>query len=276
MGNKQSHPPNVCASPVSANPTLPKLSERDVTNLSRLYGHDNELLQLMYAAELLRDCAKCVRDDARSYFLHAQHACDKQREFGARLRTLAERAERSTKGIIHVPSGDANPGSSSAPVPDAAAVAASPPSATSLEQPFLEDDADSHPLDLAQPGVTEPLLEEVLGTTRIVSRLANAQMDGAERYAQFVAMFTHKLDEMARKVEKAHSMKLERHAPYVIVPSGYDLPPPLYFSLTTIPLVTQFWDGVRSTSDLVLRPVLHRQLRVGAREGLQPHHRTRV
>ena len=157
MGNKQSHPPNVCASPVSANPTLPKLSERDVTNLSRLYGHDNELLQLMYAAELLRDCAKCVRDDARSYFLHAQHACDKQREFGARLRTLAERAERSTKGIIHVPSGDANPGSSSAPVPDAAAVAASPPSATSLEQPFLEDDADSHPLDLAQPGVTEPV-----------------------------------------------------------------------------------------------------------------------
>ena len=34
MGNKQSHPPNVCASPVSANPLLPKLSERDVTNLS--------------------------------------------------------------------------------------------------------------------------------------------------------------------------------------------------------------------------------------------------
>ena len=229
MGNKQSHPPNVCASPVSANPTLPKLSERDVANLSRLYGHDNELLQLMYAAELLRDCAKCVRDDARSYFLHAQHACDKQREFGARLRTLAERAERSTKGIIHVPSGNnATPGSSSAPVPEeAAVVAASPPSATSLEQPFLEDDADSHPLDLAQPGVTEPLLEEVLGTTRIVSRLANAQMDGAERYAQFVAMFTHKLDEMARKVEKAHSMKLERHAPYVIVPSGYDTPHPL-------------------------------------------------
>ena len=102
--------------------------------------------------------------------------------------------------------------------------AASPPSATSLEQPFLEDDADSHPLDLAQPGVTEPLLEEVLGTTRIVSALANAQMDGAERYAQFVSMFTHKLDEMARKVEKAHSMKLERHVPHFIVPNGYDMP----------------------------------------------------
>ena len=46
----------------------------------------------------------------------------------------------------------------------------------------------------------------------MVSKLANAQMDGAERYANFVAMFMHKLDEMARKVEKAHSMKLERHA----------------------------------------------------------------
>ena len=80
MGNKQSHPPNVCASPVSANPTVAKLSERDVANLNKLYGHDDELLQLMYAAELLRDCAKCVRDDARAYFHHAQHACDKQRE----------------------------------------------------------------------------------------------------------------------------------------------------------------------------------------------------
>ena len=98
MGNKQSHPPNVCASPVSATPTVAKLSERDVANLNKLYGHDDELLQLMYAAELLRDCAKCVRDDARAYFHHAQHACDKQREFGARLRTLSEKAERNTKG----------------------------------------------------------------------------------------------------------------------------------------------------------------------------------
>ena len=218
MGNKQSHPPNVCASPVSATPTVAKLSERDVANLNKLYGHDDELMQLMYAAELLRDCAKCVRDDARAYFHHAQHACDKQREFGARLRTLSEKAERNTKGIIHVPSGNgATPSQSPRPVPpDAAAVAASPPSATALEQPFLEDDADAHPLDLSQPGVTEPLLEEVLGTTRMVSKLANAQMDGAERYANFVAMFMHKLDEMARKVEKAHSMKLERHAPYVV------------------------------------------------------------
>jgi dimethylaniline monooxygenase (N-oxide forming) len=218
MGNKQSHPPNVCASPVSATPTVAKLSERDVANLNKLYGHDDELLQLMYAAELLRDCAKCVRDDARAYFHHAQHACDKQREFGARLRTLSEKAERNTKGIIHVPSGNgATPSQSPRPVPpDAAAVAASPPSATALEQPFLEDDDSVHPLDLSQPGVTEPLLEEVLGTTRMVSKLANAQMDGAERYANFVAMFMHKLDEMARKVEKAHSMKLERHAPYVV------------------------------------------------------------
>ena len=222
MGNKQSHTPNVCASPVSANPTVAKLSERDVANLNKLYGHDDELLQLMYAAELLRDCAKCVRDDARAYFHHAQHACDKQLEFGARLRTLSEKAERNTKGIIHVPSGNgATPSQSPRPVPpDAAAVAASPPSATALEQPFLEDDDSVHPLDLNQPGVTEPLLEEVLGTTRMVSKLANAQMDGAERYANFVAMFMHKLDEMARKVEKAHSMKLERHAPYV-VPANY-------------------------------------------------------
>jgi hypothetical protein len=141
----------------------------------------------MYAAELLRDCAKCVRDDARAYFHHAQHACDKQREFGARLRTLSEKAERNTKGIIHVPSGNGTtPSQSPRPVPPDAACR-SPralPSATALEQPFLEDDDSVHPLDLNQPGVTEPLLEEVLGTTRMVSKLANAQMDGAERYAK--------------------------------------------------------------------------------------------
>jgi hypothetical protein len=129
MGNKQSHPPNVCASPVSANPTVAKLSERDVANLNKLYGHDDELLQLMYAAELLRDCAKCVRDDARAYFHHAQHACDKQREFGARLRTLSEKAERNTKGIIHVPSGNgATPSQSPRPVPPDAAAGRREPS----------------------------------------------------------------------------------------------------------------------------------------------------
>lgn len=77
MGNKTSTLVACGAPSVTANPTTAKLSERDVAGLNALYGHDDELLQLMCGAELLRDCAKSVRDDAGAYFTNMNRTAGK-------------------------------------------------------------------------------------------------------------------------------------------------------------------------------------------------------
>ena len=95
MGNKSSQLA-VCGAPsVTANPTTAKLSERDVVSLHSLYGHDDELLQLMCAAELLRDSVKGVRDGSSQYFAAMRTAAKRGQEFGAKLAATADRHHTS-------------------------------------------------------------------------------------------------------------------------------------------------------------------------------------
>jgi hypothetical protein len=95
MGNKQSAV-RPCGAGVTATPTTPTLSARDVRSLHALYGHDAELLHLMVSAELLRDCAKHARDACALHFHHAFLAAKHERQFGASLVAVSERLRASS------------------------------------------------------------------------------------------------------------------------------------------------------------------------------------
>lgn len=107
MGNQSSAV--ACGAPhVTANPRNAKLSERDVKGLYHLYGHDDELLQLMCAAELLRDCVKNVRDSANAYFTAMTTAAKREREFGEKLEATANRQHSSGMTGVPAKSGDSD------------------------------------------------------------------------------------------------------------------------------------------------------------------------
>ena len=85
----------LCAHPVTAHPTVARLTDRDVRNLNQLYGHDDELLQLMCAAELLRDYAKSAGDACALHFHHAFVDAKHERAFGEKLKEAAGRLNAS-------------------------------------------------------------------------------------------------------------------------------------------------------------------------------------
>ena len=190
MGNNASAV--ACGAPnVTANPTTAKLSERDVASLHHLYGHDDELLQLMCGAELLRDCVKNLRDNATVYFAAMTQAARKECEFGGKLASIADR--QHTSGMtLNLPAdavGNGGP-EAAAPIPGGGANRA------------------------VGAGTTqEPHLQRVLEVQTLIGRFAKAQSASGEHLADFVETFIAKLNAVADEVEKAHHTKLERQAP---------------------------------------------------------------
>ena len=186
------------APPVTANPTTARLSDRDVTNLRHLYGHDDELLQLMCGAELLRDCVKNVRDNATVYFTAMTQAARRESEFGDKLAATADRNNTSgmTLSIPANPSADAE-----GEIGNGGEAAAAPIAGGGAKRAVGSDETQ------------DPHLQRVLEVQSLIGRFAVAQSASADHLADFVKTFIGKLNAVADEVEKAHHTKLERQAP---------------------------------------------------------------
>jgi len=104
MGNTQAVP---CAGAVTATPGSARLTERDVTSLAELYKHDEELLQLMCAAELLRDTTTALKTSSDEFFRAMNVACRQGSAFGDKLSRIAD-AQNTTKLSSHVPREEEN------------------------------------------------------------------------------------------------------------------------------------------------------------------------
>lgn len=210
MGNRPSSAAiGPCAHPVTANPTVARLTSRDVRNLNQLYGHDDELLQLMYAAELLRDCAKSVGDACALRFHHAFVDAKHERAFGEKLKEAADRLNASGLAAL-VPARAADDRDASAEDQDASAED-EPDAAGPSERPHLP--AAGHLRPLGRPDRQHEKLTRVLDAEALVGKLGEAHVAASDARADFVGRMSEKIRELARQVEKAHHVKLERHAP---------------------------------------------------------------
>lgn len=207
----------LCAHPVTAHPTVARLTDRDVRNLNQLYGHDDELLQLMCAAELLRDCAKSAGDACALHFHHAFVDAKHERAFGEKLKEAAGRLNASGLAAL-VPAREADGSDASTEDRDASAndeTDAADPSETDAadpsERPHLP--AAGHLRPLGSPDRQHEKLTRVLDAEALVGALGDAHVAAANARVDFIGRMSEKIRALARQVEKAHHVKLERHAP---------------------------------------------------------------
>ena len=227
MGNKQSAV-RPCGAGVTATPTTPTLSARDVRSLHALYGHDAELLHLMVSAELLRDCAKHARDACALHFHHAFLAAKHERQFGASLVAVSERLRASSllsddddHYAARAGAGDAvaakdrargRPPVAASSAPDEAATTPGKMTAAGAVPAGAASSARaSRSADDEGPGRTP--LGAVLATGALLGKLGAAHVGAADERAEHVGRLAERVTELARKVERNHSVKLERHAP---------------------------------------------------------------
>ena len=183
MGASASAMPAPCGRPpVTANPTTAKLTPRDASALRDLYGHDDELFQLMCGAELLRDCAKNVRDDAAAYFHAMSASCAAERKFGEKLQSVAD-------------------------TPNVSGVAAHLAAAARADD--AEGETSPFPRGAAGGGGSDPRLRAALQVSASVGELARAEVDASAAHDAFVETFLEKMKDVAARVEKAHNTKLE-------------------------------------------------------------------
>lgn len=199
MGAKSSVPMTPpCGGAVTAHPITPSLTKSDQHSLHQLYGHDNELLQLMTAAEALRDLAKTARDSCTTHFHEALLASKHEQKFGERLVAMSERMDSLGECLLHNPD----------QAVDTTGVLME---ASDKEKESDEDEKSQS--EIATFPETPESARRVLAVDHLSRKLGDAYVSTAVARERVYHRLLDKIKNLTKDLEKAHQVKLQRHAP---------------------------------------------------------------
>jgi hypothetical protein len=166
------------------------LTVRDARSLHELYGHDEELEQLMTAAEYLRDLTKSARDACASHFHDALVATKHEQAFGEKLVAMSRRMD-----ALGAPR----------PADDRGATTEGSDSEGSVGQ------AETERLD-SETLKTPKSAREVRQVERLARKLGDAYVATAVSRGRVYGRLLENVNVLACDLEKAHHVRLERHA----------------------------------------------------------------
>lgn len=205
MGNKSSSPMTPpCGGAVTAHPTTPVLTRRDANSLHQLYGHDPELLQLMTASEALRDLAKGARDACVTHFHDAMQASKKEHAFGVRLVAMSERMDSLGACLLEQTNGNAL---------DTIGVLMETTGSDDDDGKETGEQAEEETEAPPEIGTSNESARRVLDVDRLSRKLGDAYVATAVARERVYGRLLDNMKKLARDLEKAHQVKLQRHAP---------------------------------------------------------------